>query len=102
MSTKSKEIVTNQKMQPANQKNTEIQRVSALYPNPTNGHFKVRFNEQLKNATVYISDGSGKMLLKKLINNNVEDFDISTFSAGTYFLYIGSLNKTFTAKVIKQ
>lgn len=96
------QIVANKTIESATADKIEIQPVNSLYPNPTTGQFKVKFSEELKNTTVFINDASGKVLLKKIISSTVQDFDISNFPTGTYFLYFDNKKKFFVAKVIKQ
>ena len=92
-------IVANKAIESSTVDKIEVQPVSALYPNPTTGQFKVKFSEELKNTTVFISDASGKLLLKKIISSMVQDLDISNFPTGTYFLYFNNKKKFFLQKL---
>jgi hypothetical protein len=80
-----------------------VQQTSVLYPNPTTGKFSVRFTEVLKNAIISLTDVQGKILQQLKGNGYQLDFDISSYSAGTYFLKIVQDNKlVINEKVIKQ
>lgn len=70
-----------------------------VYPNPTNSILNiVDENNQLQNATIQIQNYLGQDVFTSPFTNQI---DLSSFSAGMYFLIIkGSNNKT--VKIIKQ
>ena len=80
----------------------EFQSVDALYPNPTTGKFYVTFSKYLTNASVSITDNSGKTLAKFTANGYKVDFDLSPYAAGMYYVRIEESGAVITKKVIKQ
>lgn len=77
-------------------------KVDALYPNPNDGRFTIRFDHGLKNADIVITDVNGKKLSQFKANGVIVHFDISNKPAGTYFLVISDGKTKITQKVIKQ
>lgn len=79
----------------------------ALYPNPTNGIFKLIItSDKATKIEVVVTDGTGKILFNTFHNilqgqNNIE-FDLSAYANGYYFVRILENGKPFTAKVLKQ
>lgn len=80
----------------------EFQYVDALYPNPTTGKFFVTFSKNLSNASISITDNTGKTLTRFNANGNRVDFDLSPYAAGIYYVRIEEGGKVITKKVIKQ
>lgn len=77
-------------------------KVDALYPNPNDGRFTVRFEKELKNADILITDVNGKKVNQFKANGVIAHFDISDKPAGTYFLIITNGKTRITQKVVKQ
>ena len=81
----------------------DIQRVEALYPNPTTGKFYITFTGALSNASVYIADAQGKLLQQFKASGNKLDLDVSAYSAGLYFVRIAQDGQIIiNEKVIKE
>jgi hypothetical protein len=70
-----------------------------LFPNPTSRGFFVKGT--LNRATVFLSDLSGRLLLKKELLEE-EMIDISTLSKGIYIVNIVSLNEKVEKKLVKE
>lgn len=81
---------------------TAFQYVDALYPNPTTGKFFVTFSKNLANASISITDNTGKTLTRFTASGNKVDFDLSPYAAGMYYVRIEEGGKVITKKVIKQ
>jgi hypothetical protein len=76
---------------------------STLYPNPTQGSFKIVFSEELSEIEMVIVDVSGKTIgSKKASNSNIIEYDVSNVTPGTYIVYLtsGTTKKEF--KLIKR
>lgn len=61
-----------------------------IYPNPANAHININLPGQIKIAEVSFLDINGSFLLKKRIDANVTQFDISNLKQGAYFIYINA------------
>lgn len=74
-----------------------------LYPNPTRGQFSVSVADAENQAPmrVILYSQSGDVLVDKTLSGNVEEFDLSSQSAGFYLLklIVGEESKTW--KVVK-
>lgn len=81
---------------------TSFAQTDAIYPNPNDGRFAVRFEQALKNADIIITDVNGKKVKQFKANGAIVQVDISTKPAGTYFLIITDGKTKITQKVIKQ
>jgi len=68
--------------------NSNADNSAALYPNPHDGRFTVRFEKALKNADIVITDVNGKKVNRFKANGTIVHADISRNPAGTYFLII--------------
>jgi len=86
---------------------TEAQSIASepeiqLYPNPTSGTIKLNFRKSPKSGTkIFVFDLTGKLLLRKDANNEIEELDLNTFRPGTYLIRIGDqTQKTYT--VVKK
>lgn len=86
----------------ANAVATSFAQTDAIYPNPNDGRFTVRFEQALKNADIIITDVNGKKVKQFKANGAIVPVDISAKPAGTYFLIITDGKTKITQKVIKQ
>ena len=75
---------------------------SSLYPNPSNGSFKVNFNDK-RHVRCTITDLSGKLVWKDEINSDKLSLDLE-LSPGSYLLTVRDLNNgnVLTEKLIIQ
>jgi hypothetical protein len=84
------------------QNKDEAIQVTALYPNPTTGQFRVTFTKALQHAQVIFIDMGGHVMQQRSVSGNLLDFDISTFPAGVYWIKIADGDNRLVYKVIKQ
>jgi hypothetical protein len=74
----------------------------SLYPNPTNGDFRIRFTEKQDVIGFSVSDFSGKVIAHKQFRNTNEIDYAIVGPKGLYFIQIDLGNKTTTLKISKQ
>ena len=80
---------------------TEIKEISnfsdfKVFPNPTNGEFQIKSDEEIENIT--ITDLNGNIILNL---NNKSDIDISEQPNGIYILKIKTKNQKYSEKIVK-
>lgn len=68
-----------------------------LYPNPTMGSFSISFADEKKHQ-IRITDINGKLIKSATISGQDWTFDLSDFSAGTYFIEANYI----TYQIVKQ
>jgi len=77
-----------------------------IIPNPNNGNFKLQINENLLFEQLLIVDLNGNILFDyNLVNNQNklnENFDISNYAKGTYYLILKNSNYTISKTIIKN
>jgi len=77
--------------------------VLSVYPNPTNGFFKVVLPESTLNAGIEVYNSTGTLINKQTATNGVNKIDLSNQASGLYFIKIISNNKVIgTQKIIKR
>ncbi|WP_440135272.1 T9SS type A sorting domain-containing protein [Chitinophaga sancti] len=81
---------------------TELPQVTALYPNPTTGSFKITFVKSLNNARIVIMNMNGRVLQQRTESGNVVMFDLSVYPAGMYWVQVQDAGHPYVFKVIKQ
>ena len=66
-----------------------------MYPNPTHGLVSVKIQvDYAKNATLLITDISGKKVMEKQVHNQPEmTFDLSGHKSGIYIIQLLDVNK---------
>jgi hypothetical protein len=82
--------------------NMEFQKIDALYPNPSSGRFSITFSNQLHNATIFLTDVYGKVILQFKASGYKVNLDLSSVAAGVYFVKINDSGDILTKKVVKQ
>ncbi len=85
----------------------EVLTLTNVFPIPANETINVEFlTAKSGTATVEMFDLTGKLISTVSINTvkgaNVENFDISQFATGTYFISITTGNEQITAKFMKN
>jgi hypothetical protein len=72
-----------------------------IYPNPAKDKLTIRFSEDLKlqSAEFSVYDILGNKILQRNITQQMT-IDVSSFSAGVYFVKVIAGNKTYTTKLI--
>lgn len=74
-----------------------------IYPNPTESFITISVENELKNATVLLSDINGKVSIQNDGINGYEHLlDLSSLSQGMYFMHIYSEGKKAVLKVVKN
>ena len=74
-----------------------------VFPNPSNGNFYVRVNENESVSSVTVRNIQGATILRKENTSQSElHLDISEHPAGTYFVSIAFKDSQETIKIIKQ
>jgi hypothetical protein len=74
-----------------------------IYPNPGNGVFQVTMaGSHNGQNSIEVYDVHGKLISVNLIQNNTAEVNISSHPQGLYFIRYVSMDKIFTAKIIKQ
>ncbi len=81
--------------------NEEVEFSQGIYPNPNNGQFIVKMDKGLK-GFVRITDLSGRVIIEKELNQEIEQFDISSEPDGVYIYRINSEGKFTSGKIIKN
>lgn len=79
-----------------------VQQVTALYPNPTTGVFKLTFTKALKTGRVSILDVNGRSLKQFNASGNEIVFDVSGYPSGLYYVNVVDEENSMTFKVIKD
>lgn len=101
--TQRKYVCNNARLAYAPESKTEaIEQVTTLYPNPTTGRFKITFTQALQNATVVLTDVSGRVIEQSQKSGTVIELDLSKAAAGMYLVQVKDRNTMLSQKVIKQ
>ncbi|MGB1041169.1 MAG: T9SS type A sorting domain-containing protein, partial [Flavobacteriales bacterium] len=79
-------------------------RVITVFPNPTSGIISISFNSEDVDyiSKASIIDINGKIIQTKIISNEINQIDISSYQNGFYFLRIETDLGSITKKIIKQ
>jgi hypothetical protein len=86
---------------PSPEDSGNIENTCSLYPNPSNGYFKMRM-EYAVNADIYVMDVKGSVVLKKRLEGKETDLDIRQYAAGVYTLHLVSPGYEFSVKIVKE
>lgn len=81
-------------------KNNELNQNVSVYPNPSNGLFSINIPENILIEKVNVTDITGKQISIEANSNN--QFDLTNFNAGVYFLNIETSEGKIIKKVIKE
>lgn len=74
----------------------------SVYPNPTSGKFQLKFNNQ-KIVLLEITDVLGKIILKKQLEKETTNIDLSAHPNGIYFVKAFDSKGNFVMKkIVKQ
>jgi hypothetical protein len=74
-----------------------------VYPNPNNGSFDIKLNDQsIQNATLSISNMLGQTLLEKKVINNTSTIhiDAANLKQGVYFVKVQTGNASYVRKIM--
>lgn len=74
-----------------------------VYPNPATNHLRIYFeyDERWLGKELFVIDINGKIVMKKVINANIQELDISKLNAGIYFLCAQKEDEKILQKFIK-
>lgn len=76
----------------------------ALYPNPSNGYFNIRFSlVEAKDLNIQVVNILGDIVLAEShqsIKDNTVEFDISDVAPGVYFVVLQSADETVSKKIV--
>ncbi len=75
--------------------------VFSIYPNPNNGIFKLN-SKDLSIRAVKVMDGIGKVIASKSSEELNQNFDISKYPSGVYYLHILQANTVSMMKFVKE
>jgi hypothetical protein len=72
-----------------------------IYPNPSNGQFKIsfHFSNFSTETNLEITDLTGKIIVKKSVENNLQELDIQ-LTAGFYLCKLSRNGKTICKKIL--
>ena len=73
-----------------------------LYPNPTTGVVNLELTGSKGDATIMVSDVSGKVIVTKTTSEKSLDIDLSNVPAGIYLVRVNMDGKVFNEKVMVQ
>ena len=78
-----------------------------LFPNPTNGNFKMEFTSNVpQNFNLSITGVKGAQVFEKILldfeGKYSEDFDLSKYESGIYFFNLNSKGQTVSKKIVVQ
>jgi PKD repeat protein len=74
-----------------------------VYPNPTSGMLRISADPGLHDATIYVYDMNGRLLLEgKTMSNGFLDLDLSHESAGMYLIRLQTEEGVASRKVLKE
>jgi len=74
-----------------------------VYPNPASNHLTIYFeyDERWLGKELFVIDLNGKLVMKKVINANILELDISKLNTGIYFLRAQKEDEKILQKFIK-
>lgn len=61
---------------------------ASIFPNPNNGNFTLVIPDELTGSLVRIYDEQGKLVFKRIIENQITKFEMRSFSGGVYQIVI--------------
>jgi hypothetical protein len=72
-----------------------------VFPNPSNGHFRIDATAPFQNAVVTITDVLGRVVVQHTAPYSATSmpFNLSSNSAGTYTIKVVTKDKTFFEKI---
>jgi len=73
----------------------------SIHPNPTNGIVNFDFSN-LEVQKITISDITGKIIIEKIVTNQLENIDFSNYSNGIYLINLTTVKEVFSTKIIKK
>jgi hypothetical protein len=76
----------------------------AIFPNPVKNSFNINNANATEIAVLELFDIAGKLLLSKnILNNNLQNVDVSALSKGVYMVRISATDgRTYVSKFVKD
>jgi len=77
----------------------------AIYPNPNNGEFNVKFNATSNNVSLEVFDIRGRSVYAQGFNNSGifnETINLGNVQSGMYLLNVNDGSRTFTKKIVVE
>ncbi|MBP1645083.1 MAG: aggregation factor core protein MAFp3, isoform [Bacteroidetes bacterium] len=73
-----------------------------LYPNPTSGLFNINIEGINSDVMIFVCDAQGRIVNSKSFNtnNNIINFDLSSYPKGVYFIKVITNKSTLSQKLI--
>lgn len=81
--------------------NDNVLSAMQIYPNPTAGSFTIELPYEFV-AAITITDISGKIIATRISTHSKEDFDLSNYPRGLYFLAVDTENRKYRQKVLLE
>lgn len=74
-----------------------------VYPTITSGNVTITVPASIEQATIYVTDISGKIVLKQLVNPDDKSsiLNLSDFKTGNYVITIQSVNYNYSKNIVK-
>ena len=76
--------------------------IVSIAPNPTTQGVRVQFSAAVENAKLHIMDSNGKLLGTQTVSGTSAEADLSTYTAGVYFISLHTNEAVHTQKVVKM
>jgi hypothetical protein len=73
-----------------------------IFPNPTNGLFKIQIDTQWIGSRYLLSDLKGQILLQNSLAHSENELDIQDFTNGVYILTIQNQQHEFHLRLVKN
>lgn len=64
----------------------------SIYPNPSNGHFSIE-GKELMDSNITVIDILGNIIIQKVADNNLMEFNAINLSSGVYLIKIDKEKK---------
>ncbi len=89
--------------EPSTSVSSEIKGIVSATPVPAVDKLRLNiFDVSLLGKTAKISDASGKLIMTNILVSEIQEFDISGFNAGIYFIGIENGKNKYTIKFLKK
>jgi hypothetical protein len=73
-----------------------------IYPNPADNIVHIDGDSKFRDVKVTMMDITGKTLMTKVLHNNKNTIDLSSYEEGIYFISIEKDGNKFTSRLIIQ
>jgi len=81
----------------------EFEKIAKIYPNPSDGIFKIELIKANQNVSIDIYNLVGKLVLsEKKIDSNSFDINLSNYQTGVFIISLTVDNKQYKYKILKK